>query len=308
VKTVTRKGIYGVPWKRFFKDLRSEIQDDNLVNGAAALGYYLMLAIFPAMIFLLGLLPYLPVARIDQEVLGLLNQILPGDAAEAFTGTVRSVVSEKRGSVLSFSALITLWAASNGMSAVMHQLNITYDVKEARPYWKFKGTALLLVLFFGALMIGAFSLVLFGETAQTWLSGAIGLDRPLSAVFTALRWVVIALAFMTAFAVTYYFGPDVDQEFRFVTPGSVLGVLLLSAASMGFKFYVDNFGKYNATYGSIGAVIVLMLWLNITGLVILLGSEINALVEHYSPGENSKGRSKKMPWRLRVLRFELNRR
>jgi membrane protein len=95
-----------------------------------------------------------------------------------------------------------------------------------------------------------------------------------------------------AFAVTYYFAPDVEQKFKFVSPGSALGVLLLIAASIAFKFYVDHFGKYNATYGSIGAVIILMLWLNITGLVILLGSEINALIEHYSPEGKVKGEKK----------------
>ncbi|MEW6056602.1 MAG: YihY/virulence factor BrkB family protein [Bdellovibrionota bacterium] len=280
---------YGITWKRFAKDLRSEVQEDNVSNGAAALAYYLMLSIFPAMIALISLLPFLPIPNLENAILDILNEALPGQAAQMFTQTINEVVSEKREGLLSLGLLLAIWAASNGMFAIMQQLNITYDVVEGRPFWKTRGTALLLTLFFGVLVIGAFSLVVAGGYLQSFLSNSWDWGTPLLVGFAIIRWTIITAALLLAFAVTYYYGPDVEQKFRFITPGSILGVALLIAASLAFKFYVDNFGKYNATYGSLGAMIALMLWLNITGLVILLGSEINALIEHYSSEGKDKG-------------------
>jgi membrane protein len=280
---------FGASWKQFGGDLKREIKDDNVSNGAAALAYYWMLAIFPAMIALLSLLPYLPIANLQQSVMDLLRQGLPGDTARMFTDTVQGIVSQKHGGLLSAGIVAALWAASSGVYAIMQQLNITYDVKEGRSFLKVRGTALLLTLLVGALFIVGFALIVLGGQLQGLISRSLGSSSILLTAFAVVRWIIIALMMTLAFAVMFYFAPDVEQKFKFVTPGSVLGVILLVAASLGFKFYVDNFGKYNATYGSLGAVMVLMLWLNITGLVLLLGSEINALVEHYHPSGKQKG-------------------
>lgn len=279
----------GVSWRRFGKDLKQEITDDNVSNGAAALAYYLLLAIFPAAIFLLSLIAYLPIPNLQQAIMDALRQALPGQSADMFTGVVAQVVGQRRGGLLSIGLVLTFWAASNGLYAVMQQLNITYDVKEGRPFWKARGTALLLTLAFFVLVVGAFALVVFGGVIQEWLGSMIGMSQPLLIAFAVFRWVVIALALLLAFALVYYFGPDVEQKFIFISPGSVLGVVVLAFASLAFRFYVSRFSDYSATYGSLGAVIILMLWLYIAGWVILLGSEINALVEHYRPEGKGKG-------------------
>jgi membrane protein len=286
--------LYGVPWRRFFRELYQEINEDDVFNGAAALGFWLTLAIFPAMIFMMAVIPYLPFERVDQEIMSLLQRALPQNAAAMFAGVVQEVTREQRGGVLSFGFLATLWAASAGMYAIMQQLNITYDVKEGRSFLRARSIAIGLSALFAVLVIGAFSLVVLGAALQGWLEGRFGLVPPLLALFMAFRWTMIALALLLGFALIYYLGPDVKQKFKFVTPGSVMGSILIIAASLGFKVYATNFADYNATYGSIGAVIILMLWLYITGLVILLGSEINALLEHYAPegkvkGEKSEG-------------------
>ncbi len=286
---LTWRGVYGVPWKAFLKDLIGEIREDNVPNGAAALAYYLMLAVFPAMIFLLSLLPYLPIHNLQQSIMGWLSATMPGDAASLFSNTVNEIVRQPRGGLLSFGALFTLWAASAGMVAIMQELNITYDVKEGRPFWKTRGTAILLTLFFGVLLITAFALIILGGDFQNWLTARLNWGPVLVAAFTFSRWLIIVAALLLAFAMTYYFGPDVEQKFKFITPGSVLATSLLALASLGFRVYAENFGKYSVTYGSLGAVIVFMAWLNIMGLVILLGSEINALIEHYSPEGKNKG-------------------
>ena len=288
-KGISLRGIYGTSWKQFGLDLWKELNEDNVFNGAAALAFYLTLAIFPALIFLLNLLPYLPIPDQSDQIYGLLRQAMPSDAASALTDTVKGIVSQKRQGLLSFGAIFTLWAAMSGMYAIMQQLNITYDVVEGRSLVKVRLTSLLLTVCFAGCLVGAFTLILVGDQIHGFLANHLGYGSIFTALFEVLRWSIIALALSTAFALTYYYGPDVKQNFRFITPGSVMGVIVLGAASLGFKVYVENFASYNATYGSIGAVIVLMLWLNIAGLVILFGSEVNALVEHYSPYGKVKG-------------------
>lgn len=278
-----------VGFRQFFKDLYKEIQEDQISTGAAALAYFLMLSIFPAAIFLLSLLPYLPIPDLEPAIMDLFREVMPTQAAELFTSTVDRVLSERRGGLLSVGLLGTLWAASNGLNAIIGQLNVTYDVRETRPFWKTRGLAVLLVLLFGALVVTAFGLVVFGGILQREVAELIGWSGALLKLFAMFRWLVILGFLLTAFAVVYYFGPNVEQSFRFITPGAVLGVGVLILAALGFRFYVENFGKYEATYGSLGAVIVLLLWLYVAGLVILLGSEVNSLLEHYAEGGKRKG-------------------
>jgi membrane protein len=275
--------------KRFLKDLWREINDDNVSNGAASLAYFLMLSIFPATIFLLSLLPYLPIPHLQEAIMDLLREAMPAQAATMFTDTVNSVVSERRTGLLSFGALATLWAASSGMHAVIDNLNVTYDVKETRSYFKVRGIALLMLVLFGVLIVGSLGLVVFGGVLQAKLGEILGMSSVLLGFFAALRWLIILGMLMLGFALTYYFGPNVEQSFRFITPGTVFGTVVVAAVALGFRFYVSNFGSYEATYGSIGAVIIMLFWLYLTGLVLLLGSEVNALVEHYAQEGKNKG-------------------
>lgn len=281
--------FHGISTRQFLRDLYKEISEDNVFNGAAALGYYLTLAIFPAMILLMTIIPYLPIDQVDAAIMDALGKALPAEAYDMVAKVVEEVTGSRRGGLLSFGLLGTVWAASTGMYAIMQQLNITYDVTEARSFVRSRAVALLLSLLFAVLVIGAFSLVVIGGSAEAWLREQFGFGGALLVLFSVLRWVVIVLALLLGFAMIYYIGPTVEQKFRFITPGSVLGVTLLIIASLGFAVYVSNFADYNATYGSIGAVIILMLWLYIAGLVILIGSEINALLEHYSPEGKRKG-------------------
>ncbi|HEX6928961.1 MAG TPA: YihY/virulence factor BrkB family protein, partial [Gammaproteobacteria bacterium] len=234
-------------------------------------------------------IPYLPVQQVDAAILDALGRALPAEASDMVANVVDEVTSRRRGGLLSFGLIGTVWAASTGMYAIMQQLNITYDVTEGRSFIRSRAIALLLSLLFVILVIGAFSLVVLGGAIQDWIAEHFASGGAVLVLFAALRWAVIVLALLLGFAMIYYIGPTVEQKFRFITPGSVLGVALLIIASLGFAAYVSNFADYNATYGSIGAVIILMLWLYIAGLVILFGSEINALLEHYSPEGKRKG-------------------
>jgi membrane protein len=287
--------LHGIRWTQFLRDLAREIKRHNLANGAAALAFYLMLAFFPAAIFALSLLPYLPIPHLKDALMDLLRQVMPGEAAKLFSTTVENVVSHRRGGLLSFGLLFTLWSASNGLYAIMQQLNVTYGVQEGRPLWKSRGIALLLMVLFVVLIAGAFGLVVFGGAMQSWLGAHVGWSPVLLTAFAVFRWVVIAFAVLLGFALVYYLGPDVEQKFRFITPGSVAATVGMVLASLGFRLYVSNFAHYDATYGSLGAVISLLMWLFLTGWVILLGSEINALDEHYSPAGKRKGMKEERP-------------
>jgi membrane protein len=280
--------------KQFVKDLWHEVENDNVSNGAAALAYFWMLAIFPAAIALLSVLPYLPIPNLQQAIMGILGQAMPGQAASLFSSTVEGVVNNRSSGLLSVGFIGTLWAGASGIYSVMQQLNITYDVKEQRPFWKARGTAVFLLFLFGALIVTAFSLVVFGGDLQDLATAHLGEHGWLLAGFAVFRWAIILGLLLLGFAVIYYFGPDVQQAFKFITPGSVAGTVILILAALGFRFYVDHFGSYNATYGSLGAVIILLFWLYITGMVLLLGSEVNALYEHYRADGKSKG-EKELP-------------
>ncbi len=283
------KSLTQLSWKQLVKDLNEQISNDNVYIGAAALGYYLTLAIFPALIFLLSLLPFLPIPNLDQAIMDLLGQALPHGASALLEDTVRSIVSERQGGLLSFGFLGTIWAASTGMYAVMQQLNITYNVKEARSFIKARAIALLLTLLFGVLVIGAFALIVTGGIAQDWLAQFVGRDQLLLTFFATLRWMIILAALLLGFALIYYLAPNADQKFKWITPGSVFGVVVMLVTSLAFRVYIERFADYEATYGAIGAVIVLMLWFYVAGLVLLVGSEINVVLEKHLADRKRRG-------------------
>ncbi|MEP7206231.1 MAG: YihY/virulence factor BrkB family protein [Casimicrobiaceae bacterium] len=275
--------IDGIPVKDFLKQVFAEAKRDDVFNGAAALGFYLTLAIFPAMIALMAVIPYLPIPHLDQAIMDLLRQALPPRAAELFQGVVQEVTSERRGGLLSLGLVVALWSASTGMYAVMQQLNIAFNVDERRRFLKARATALGLTLLFGVLVLGAFSLVVTGGFIQDWIGIRYGFSPILLGIFAVFRWVIIVLALLLGLALIYYLAPNRTHGFQFLSPGNMAATLLLILASFGFSVYTSNFGNYSAVYGSIGAVIVLMLWLYITGLLILVGAEINVVLERNNP-------------------------
>jgi membrane protein len=278
-----------VSWKQLAKEVRAQAKLDNVFNGGAALAFYLTLAIFPALIFLLSLLPYLPIPNLDRAIMDLLHQGLPEEAASILEQTVSTLVNDRQGGLLSLGFIGTIWAASSGMYAIMQQLNITYEVTEERPFVRARATALLLTFLFGVLVIGGFALVVGGGALQEWIAGRLGWSQGLVLAFGGLRWLIILLFLLLAFSVIYYFGPNVEQRFQWISPGAAFGVVMLLVTSLLFRIYIENFGNYAATYGSIGAIVVLMLWLYVAGLVLLIGSEINVAFEKQVAGGERRG-------------------
>ena len=264
---------------RLIASVYREMKRDNAFDGAAVLAYYLTLAIFPAMIALLAVTPYLPIARVDQAIMDLMREALPTSAADMFAGVVQQVTSERRGGLLTLGVAAAYWSASNGMYAVMRQLNAAFNVTEARPFVRARATALLLSLLFGVLVLGGFSLIVLGGVIQAWIGDRFGFSALLLGFFVVFRWVVIVLSLMLAISLIYYLAPNRANTFRLVTAGSVAATTLLVVASYVFSLYTAHFGNYSNVYGSIGAMVLLMLWLYIAGLVILAGAEVDEILE-----------------------------
>jgi membrane protein len=254
-----------------------EVQEDRVLDSAAVLAFFFLLAVFPAALFIFSLLPTLSIPHLQEAMLDLLNQVLPEQSAGFFGGTFRQVASEGGRGLLTFGAALSLWSGSVGVYALMEQLNVIRDVDERRSFWKARGLAILLLLFFAALAIAALSLVIFGGVLQSGLAGIIGWSQPLRIFFATLRWIIIAAALLLALAVVYWIGPNVKTRFRFLSPGNISAAVLIALASIGFRFYVSEFGNYSATYGSLAAIIILMLWMYIAGIAVLLGHEIDTI-------------------------------
>jgi membrane protein len=279
----------GLGVKELGKRVWQEVWDDNCTGQAAQLAYYLIFAVFPFLLFLATLLGYIPIPNLMDRIMEYLARLLPGEALSLIQNNVQQLVTDQKGGLLSFGIIAALWASSSAVVAIMDVLNRAYDVQEGRPFWKVRGVAILLTIGLSLFIMVSMVLLIFGPQIGSGIAALVGLGSVFEVTWNILRWPVIVLLLTLAMAIMYYFAPDVEQKWKWITPGSVFAVIIMIAVSLGFSFYVNNFGSYNKTYGSIGAVIVFLTWLYLTGFVILVGGEINAEIEHASPEGKAPG-------------------
>ncbi len=273
----------GLSWKDLGTRVWSEIGEDEVFGRAAQLAYYFLLALFPLLLFLTSVIGIFlgSGTGLRHSLFNYLGQVLPGSSAELVSTTMRQVSEGSSGGKISFGIIAALWAASNGMGAVSESLNVAYDVKETRPWWKTRLTSVLLTIALAVLIITALVLVLYGGKIAESVAGHFGLGDVFTIAWKILQWPIVLAFVLLAFALLYYFAPDTkNQKWTYVTPGTVIGVALWLLVSLAFRLYLSRFDSYNKTYGSLGAVIVLMLWLYLTGAAILIGGEINSEIEH----------------------------
>jgi membrane protein len=273
----------GLSHKELGKRVWSEIEEDEVFGRAAQLAYYFLLALFPLLLFLTSVIGVVMGSEtaLRQSLFNYLGTVLPASASQLVSTTVFEVTSASGGGKIAFGILAALWAASNGMGAITQALNIAYDVEESRSWWKQRLTAVGLTVALSLLIISALLLVLYGGRIADYVAANYGFGESFAVAWKVLQW-PIALAFVLfAFTLIYYFAPDVrDQKWIWVTPGAVLGVVLWLLVSFSFRIYLHFFDSYSKTYGALGAVIVLMLWLYLTGAAILIGGEVNSEIEH----------------------------
>src|SRR6185436_1068439 len=261
----------------------SEVQADDVFGAAAKLAYYFLLALFPLLIFLTSLIGLVLGAGtgLRHALFNYLSQVMPSSAFQLIDKTILEVSSASGAGKLSFGLLAALWASASGVGAMMDSLNIAYESKERRSWWKQRLVALILTVALSLLIIGAVIVIFGGSKIAEHLGASYGFSDAFVITWKILQW-PIALAFMLlAFALIYYLAPDVrTHKWKWITPGSVIGVVLWLLVSFAFKGYLHFFDSYSKTYGSLGAVIVLMLWLYLTGAAVLIGGEINAEIEN----------------------------
>ena len=276
-------GLRGVRVRDLFTRALKDFLRDDMPTYAAALAFHLFLALFPFLLFLLALLSFLDLTALFDAMLAQARQAMPNEAMEQVESVVGEISGERRGDLLSIGILGSIWIASTGMRAAMTALNQAYDVEEDRSFVKRYGMSLLYTLAFTVLVVVATAMMVMGPQVAAWAADHLGLETMVLEVWRWLRFPVALVIAMTAVSLVYYFAPNVVQRFQFATVGSVFAVLLWAIASVGFQLYVANFGRYSVTYGSIGAIIVLLLYIFISGMILLFGGELNAELERSAP-------------------------
>lgn len=273
-------GLGGLSLGELAKRSVKQFLDDDMVTYAAALAYRVLFALFPFVIFLLALLGLLGLRNFFNWLIEQASTALPSNASGLVEQVIGQVRGGSSGGLLSFGILLAVWSASTGFRALMKALNAAYDVEEDRPAWKRIPLSILYTVGLAVLLIAAAGLMVVGPEAAQWLAGEIDLGDVVVTVWDWLRWPVAALLVAVVLGIVYYVAPNVDQPFQLVTAGSLLAVAAWIVASLGFSYYVANFGNYSATYGSLGGVIVLLLYFFISAATVLLGAEVNAVIYH----------------------------
>ncbi len=282
-------------WKQFFKRLWARINEHEIFDRAAQLSYYFLLALFPLLLFMLTVLGYFAGESVEvrDKLLSYLARVMPSSAIDLVQTTLNEITQARSGSKLSLGLLAALWAASNGMGAISDTLNGAYGVKETRSWWKVRLTAIVLTIALSILIILALIIVLYGGGIGERLAAYLGLGAAFTVVWKILQWPLALFFLLVTFTMMYHFGPNVrPKRCHWWAWGTLVAIVLWLMFSFAFRLYLHFFNSYGVTYGSLGALIILMLWFYFTGVSILIGGEINSMFE-----ERAKAKGEACDWK-----------
>lgn len=258
----------------FFKG----IYEGRVTNRAASVAFSFFLALFPGIIFLFSLIPYFPFAGIEDEIFFTFQRILPPDTYEATKSTIDDVLNNRRSSLLSFGFLFALLFATNGVNSMISNFNDSYHQIDARSFWKQQLAAVSLTVVLSFLFLIGITIILFSSGVINSILSFFELERISPLLIESSRFLLLIMVVLLAIAILYNFGPAKRREWHFISPGSILATLLILISSFGFSYYVGNFAQYNKIYGSIGTLMVIMIWIYINALVLIIGFELNASI------------------------------
>lgn len=264
----------------------------NQLNNAAALSFFFLLSLSPLLIFLVSLMALLPVPNLDRHLLDAVSQIIPL-AAMKVVGRLLTSIFESNRRLLSLGILGAVWAASTGFNAMIVALNSAYQVKEARPLWKRQFVAIGLTIVVGVMVIIATLLLFLGSLIGWWLASRVGMESSLAAVWPYIRWFAVVGFTTLSVEMLYVIAPNVKQGVLAQIPGALTAVVLWLGSSFGLGFYLRSFSELTAIYGTLGAMIALMLWFYFSSLAILIGAELNVQIQ--LAGQETKRRRSAMP-------------
>jgi membrane protein len=267
---------------------------DNCLGMAAQLAYYFFFALFPALIVLIAIASFFPPYQLVDETVRILGEFAPPEVLRIIADQMRTLTEREQGGLLTAGMLTALWTSSSAMTAIVDTLNRAYDVEEGRAWWRVRLLAITLTIGAALFILVSVAFVLAGPTLAEYVADWWYLGAAFEWTWKVLQWPLVFGLVSVGMALIYYFAPDVEPEWAWLTPGSLLATTLWLLATLGLKYYVVNMGEYEETYGAIGAVMVLLLWFYVSGLVILIGAELNAEIEHASfhgkdPGEKVPG-------------------
>jgi membrane protein len=278
---------------QFFKLTFKEVSEDYVMAFAGNLTYKALFAIFPFFTFLLSLLGLFNATQLVNTMLNKLSGLLPPGAFSFIENQLLSITKSQAESAFTIGAIISillaLWGVSGAFRSVMEAMNVMYEVEEDRPFWKKYGISIFISLAVILLMLTALGLVVFGSAFGGGLAEAIGLGSVFQTVWSIAQWPILACIVLFAFAVIYYFAPAAKQKWRWISPGSILAFVFWLAFSLLFSFFVGNFSSYNETYGSLAGVIILMLYIYYSAVIMLIGAEMNQVIEWHIPGGKDEG-------------------
>lgn len=288
-----------IGWTELLKRTYKEFMADDCLSLAAQLAYYFFLALFPTLLFLLALASFFPLGDVAGQAVTALGAFAPPEVLKIVQDQIQRISNGDDGGLLTFGAVAALWSSSAALISIVAALNRAYDIEEGRPWWKVRLVAIALTVTLALMVLLSFALVLIGPSAAEAIANRTGLGTAFEWTWKILQWPLAFVLVTVAIGVVYHFGPDAEQQWEWVTPGAIVATALWLLISLAFKIYVSNFTDYNATYGAIGGVMVLLLWFYLSGLALLAGAEMNAEVEHASPhgkepGEKVPGQRKKL--------------
>ena len=269
----------GLSLRRLAGRVYDRMWEHAILDRAAVLSYYFLFALFPALLFLTALVGLLPTPNLMPELMRYVARVMPRSAAALVNSTLEEVVRGASGGLLSIGGLGALWVASSGMASIMGALDAVGGLADQRPWWRRRLTAVGLTLAFALFTLAALLLLFFGARIGEVVAVSIGRGPLFTLAWNLVQWPVLALLVLAGITLVYYLAPARPRPWRWVTPGSAFALLAWLAMSFGLRLYVRYVGNYNATYGSIGGVILLMLWLYLSGIVLLLGATVDAEIE-----------------------------
>jgi membrane protein len=272
-----------ISWTELAKRTVNESIQDDAGGIAAQLAYYFFLALFPALLFVVALASFFPLYNFNDELMRLVGPIAPEAVVNLLRDQLTSLSNSADGGLLSIGLLMALWSSSAAMVSVIDAMNRAYDIEDARPWWKRRIIAIALTIGLALFILSSFGLIVAGPWLADFLGRHFGLAPAFALTWKIVQWPIVFLLASTGFGLVYYFAPDADQEWVWITPGALMATLLWLLASLAFRFYVVNFGNYDEAYGTLGAIILTLLWFYITGLAMVIGAEINAEIHGASP-------------------------
>ena len=269
-----------IGWWEVIRRTAREVVDDDCPGLAAQLADYFFLSLFPAVLFLLAVASFFSLHNFTDDVATVLGPFVSPEVLQLILDQMRRLANAESGGLLTFGVAGAIWSSSSALVSIVSSVNRAYDVDEIRPWWKVRLISIGLTIGLAVLVLASISLILAGPTVATYLGRSVGLGVVFEWTWKIVQWPVALGMISLSFAIIYYVGPSKAQRWNWISPGSLLATIVWLLSSLAFKFYIANFTDYNASYGAVGAVIVLLLWFYVSGLAILIGAEMNAEIEH----------------------------